>query len=569
MKRALIKLTVFLVVLGLLGGTAWYFLVHNPARTAGYLVTLGENAAGGEDYDTAIGWYRLANRLQPQDQDIALCLADAYRAMGNYTKAEYTLSHAIAAGGTAEVYLKLCQVYVEQDKLLDAVTMLDQIADPTIKAQLDAQRPAAPTADLEPGFYSQYMTVHVTAASGSLYVSTNHDYPSTKASYTTAMELPLGETSVKALAVADNGLVSPLAVFGYTISGVVEEVQLQDDVLEAHVQELLHRDPGSTLTTADLWSITELTVPDDASNLSDLSYFTGLKRLTILDKDGVDLSFLASTTALEYLDLTGSSFDAAHLPVIGGLHNLKTLNLSDCGLSTLAGLEGLTALTTLDLSNNIVSDLSPLANAAGLTTLNLSGNAVVRFPLEGLAELSWLDLSNNALTDFSSIAACIGLQYLDVSNNSLTALTGLGQLTALTTLDASSNALTDTTGIGSCVSLTTLNLSNNKLTTMDELAGLTGVVNMDVSYNDILTIPDFPDDAALVKFNGCHNYFEDVSGLAGIQGLNYVYLDYNNITDINVLASCPLLIQVNVFRTNVTDVSALQEMSVIVSYNPT
>ena len=110
---------------------------------------------------------------------------------------------------------------------------------------------------------------------------------------------------------------------------------------------------------------------------------------------------------------------------------------------------------------------------------------------------------------------------------------------------------------------------NNALTSMDDLATLTHVTEIDVSYNDILTIPDFPEDAALVTFNGCHNYFEDVSGLAGLNTLNYVYLDYNNITDINVLSTCINLIQVGVFQTNVSDASALLDMNVIVSYNPT
>ena len=73
----------------------------------------------------------------------------------------------------------------------------------------------------------------------------------------------------------------------------------------------------------------------------------------------------------------------------------------------------------------------------------------------------------------------------------------------------------------------------------------------------------------MVTFNGCHNFFEDVSGLAGLSSLNYVYLDYNNITDINVLSSCINLIQVGVFQTNVSDISALLDMDVIVSYNPT
>lgn len=570
MKRALLKILIFLLILGLLAGAAWYLILGNPQFTAGVLANWGSGAMEGQRYSSAIRWYRWANRLDPENQDISVRLADAYRADGNYTKAEFTLANAIAAGGSAEVYLKLCQVYVEQDKLLDAVTMLDQIADPSVKAQLDAQRPTAPTADLEPGYYSEYQDVTLFADSGTLYVNTQGEFPSVSGAYTGPISLDLGERDIWAVAVADNGLVSPLATFRYTVAGVVEPVELSDPALDACVRALLSRGSGSQLTTADLWGITELTVPEDAADLSDLGYFTGLTSLTIQNRPAADLSFLESCTDLEYLDLSGTTVDAAYLPLIGSLTNLKTLNLSRCSLSTLSGLETAAALTELDASVNSISDLSPLSGCTGLTKLDLHQNAVTgAAALRTVSGLTWLDLNSNALKDFSPISGCGSLQYLDVSNNSLSSLGGIGSLTALTYLDASDNSLANVSGIGSCTALVTLDLSNNVLDNMDEMVSLTLVQTMDLSYNDILTIPDFPDDAALAVFNGCHNFFEDVSGLAGLQSLNYVYLDYNNISDINVLSGCPRLIQVNVFRTNVTDISDLQDMDVIVSYNPT
>lgn len=569
MKRALKWILSLFLVLALLLGAAWFFLRYQPEIATGILTGWGSHALESGRYSMAIRYYGWAYQLSEQDPELAIALADAYKAAGNYTKAEYTLANAIAAGAPLPVYEALCQTYVAQNKLLDAVSMLDQVADPAVKAELDAQRPAPPTSSLAPGFYSQYMNVTI-SGQGKLYLGMGEEYPSTATPYEGPISLELGETSIRAVAVGENGLVSPLSIFGYTISGVVEPVTLSDPALDAYVRQLLGRSGDSALTTADLWSITELTVPTEASSLEDLTYFTGLTALVIQGKENLDLSFLAQMPELTTLDLAGSVISAQDLPLVGSLGKLTSLNLAGCSLSTLSGLEGLTALTSLDLSDNSISDLTPLAGCKGLTTLNLQRNAIASFgPLANLSALTSLDLSYNALADFSAVATCAALQFLDVSNNVLPSLTGIGSLGALTELNGSYNQLTEVTGLGSCAALVKLNLSNNALTSMDDLATLTHVTEIDVSYNDILTIPDFPEDAALVTFNGCHNYFEDVSGLAGLNTLNYVYLDYNNITDINVLSTCINLIQVGVFQTNVSDASALLDMNVIVSYNPT
>ena len=58
--------------------------------------------------------------------------------------------------------------------------------------------------------------------------------------------------------------------------------------------------------------------------------------------------------------------------------------------------------------------------------------------------------------------------------------------------------------------------------------------------------------------------------LAGLKYLNNIFMDYNkSITSVNKLASCPNLIQVNVYGTKVKDVSELEKQSILVKYNPT
>ncbi len=568
--RALKQLFIWILILALLGGAAWYFLSYNPALTAGLLADWGGASLEKGNTDWAIQCYRWANELQKEDQEISLTLAGIYKSQGNYTKTEYTLVNAIYNGGDETVYRELCKVFVEQDKLLDAVELLDHIADPVIHDALNAQRPAAPVADAEPGMYNQYISVGLDGQGATVYTALGENYPTTDSPYDKPITLVLGENIISALSVGENGLVSPLAVFGYTVGGVVETVELTDPALEGYVRELLGRSDSYDLTTADLWSIEEMTIPAEVTDFSQMGYFSGLLRLTIKEQKALDISFLSQMSKLVSLDLSGCALDSQQLSVIAGLPYLQELNISGCGLSTIAGLSGMTGLVTLDASVNSISDLSPLMGNAGLTTVNLQHNAISNFgALANQESLLRLDLSHNSLGDLSAVATCKNLSYLNVSNNVLTALPGISALTKLSELDASYNDLADIAGIGSCAALEKVNLSNNALTLMDELVGLPELTDLDVSYNDIVIIPDFPDNAKIASFNGCHNFFEDVSGLADLLSLNYVYLDYNNITDINVLAGCINLIQVNVFKTNVEDVSALLDMDVIISYNPT
>ena len=46
-------------------------------------------------------------------------------------------------------------------------------------------------------------------------------------------------------------------------------------------------------------------------------------------------------------------------------------------------------------------------------------------------------------------------------------------------------------------------------------------------------------------------------------------MDYNQITNVDALASCYLLVQVNVYGNSIESVSALTEHDIIVNYNPT
>jgi len=529
-----------------------------------------QSSAEHGNFDAAAWFYNQAYKLSGQDQNVAIELADIYKSVGNYTKAESTLTKAVADGGNAELYVALCKTYVEQDKLLDAVNMLDTVSDPAIKAELDALRPAAPTADYEPGFYSQYISLTFPGSSGVLYVTTDGEYPTTaREPYAEPISLGAGETKVYGVCVAENGLVSPLSILSYTIGGVIEPIELNDGVIESGVRETLMFGENTQIYSNDLWSITEFTVPAEAETLEDLVHFTHLKKLTVSGRSIDSLSFLTSMTQLEELDLSGCSLPD-ELDTVAALPALKKLTLEGCSLSSVTKLEKAIGLTHLNLSSNAIGDISVLANMPQLTCLDLSHNAVTDLtPVNGLSLLTELDVSYNSITSVAPAALCLELRKLDITSNTVSDLSPMKTLTNLTHFYASYNSLTDVNVLSGCLGLRELKVAHNHLVDISTLSVLTSLERFDFSHNDVEVLPAFPTNCALVEINGEHNFMTDISVLGGMPNLTHVYMDYNNLTDISFLANCPNLVQVNVYGTDVNNVDALLEHSIIVNFDPT
>ena len=571
MKKHLKRIVPLLLVIGILASVAWYLLVYDRDFTRDVLLQQARFYDTQGNGKIASFFYDLAYEYTGQDDHVAIELADQYKADGNYTKAEYTLTNAIADGGTAELYIALCQTFVEQDKLLDAVNMLDNIANPAIKAELDALRPAAPAGDPAPGFHSQYISVNISSDNGTLYFSTDGEYPSTAdVPYSEPITLPAGETTIYALSVADNGLVSPLTILGYTVGGVIEEVAFTDPAIETAIREILGAEDDDILLTNTLWDIMEFTLPAEAEDLSDLSYLSYVQKLTIQEKNLDSLSFLSSMTSLTELDLTGCRFPAEDLSVLVSLPNLNKLTLSNCGLSTLANLEGAQKLTHLNLSNNTLRNLDPLSAMNTLVEIDLQHNALTTLTaLSGLTNLEQRDVSYNSLTDLTPIASCQNLTWLNVRNNSVAYLSAVNCLPELSYLNLNYNQLTDISLLAQCPALTELNISNNNLTELNSLAQLTALEKLDFSYNQVVSLPTWADGSAMSTINGSYNQLTSIDSLKNMENLNYVYMDYNQLTSIDAIAGCYRLVMVNVYGNAIEDVSALTEHDIIVNYDPT
>lgn len=553
-KHTARNVILLLLVAALLIGASLFFFVFRRDLTASVLMYWADRFEQSERYNRTISLYRQAQKLQPEDENIPRLLAKAYILDGNYTKAEYTLVSAITNNPTSvELYAELSRTYVAQDKLMDAEQMLCSIANDTVKSQIEALRPATPVITPESGYYSEYIEVSAQSDSGEVYLTVSSDFPSLDTDrYTEPLLLQGGETTVVAISVDPNGLVSRAAYAGYTVGNVVEEVTLADSAIDAAVRQMLAKSADATLMSDELWKIESLEIPAEAQSLNDLTYFSGLKELTLHDASVMlDLSVIGNMTTLQTLDLSGCTLSQSVLEIIGTLPDLTCLNLSNCALESINALVGLTKLTKLDLSNNTISDITAISS---------------------MTELQELHLTNNPIGSITYLNNCLKLEKLYAENCGISKLTSLAGNTSLSELYASSNQISDISVLADCTALSIIDLCDNEVKDISVLTNFPELTNFKANNNQITAVPKFdPESSKLVQFSANYNEIEDVSGFANLMYLNYVRVDYNKVQDVSCLKDCFNLIQIDVWDNPVDteSIPAMQEIGIIVNYNPT
>ena len=578
MKKFFKVIIPIILVFAIIACIGWYLFIYDRDFTRDMLLE-GARFFDSRGNHAISSWFYDQAYIQANDNDtVAIELAQQHKANGNYTKAEYTLTRAISDGASAELYVALCKTYAEQDKLMDVVKLLDSVlsetstVDPQVKQQLQAMRPSAPVCSPAAGFYSQYINADVSCETGTLYVNPNGEYPSVNDSpYSAPIELADGENSLYAIAVSEDGLVSPLSIFGYTIGGVIKEVEFVDDAMEEAIRLHLAVNADKVLYTNDLWDLTYFTVPSNAQDISDLSYMTFVEDLAIDSIPAGQLHNLSTLVNVTSLQIRNTAISTDELKLIGSLPKLERLTLSNCALSTAAGLETATGITYLDLSHNTIRDLSPLKNMANLQDVYMQNNALNDLTVLGtMKSLKQLDVSFNLLSSLNPIYNCTSLLSLNASNNVITNLVGIEKLTALEYFNIAKNTLQEAAPIAGCTNLKTLNLSENAISDLSAFSSLSALESFDFSRNSVTELPEFSDECKLITIDGSHNQIESLENLEGLQNLNNVFMDYNeNLSSVEPLVNCPRLVQVKVYGTSVAEVKSLLDMDVVVEFDPT
>ena len=133
MKKTLKFLVPLAMGLLIIASIIWYLFIYDRAFTRDTLLNQARYQDINGNSRLSSWFYNAAYNFSGHDENVAIELANQYKQDGNYTKAELTLTEAIHSAPTAELYTALSRAYVEQDKLMDAVYLLDHVSHEDIK----------------------------------------------------------------------------------------------------------------------------------------------------------------------------------------------------------------------------------------------------------------------------------------------------------------------------------------------------------------------------------------------------------------------------------------------------
>ncbi len=172
-----------------------------------------------------------------------------------------------------------------------------------------------------------------------------------------------------------------------------------------------------------------------------LSSLTNLQTLVLELTPLADTAFLSNLTRLRSLDL--SDIGLTILPALAGLTNLQTLRLYGNFFTDVSFLTGITSLRSLSISLAYgVASVSLPEGLRSLQELFLDGNIQALSLAEDLSNLATLHLWGNQLTNLSFVARLPNLRELVVSYNNLNQIDWPAAAARIECLDVRNNPLT-------------------------------------------------------------------------------------------------------------------------------
>ncbi|MBQ6240768.1 MAG: TIR domain-containing protein [Firmicutes bacterium] len=257
----------------------------------------------------------------------------------------------------------------------------------------------------------------------------------------------------------------------------------------------------------------------DVSGISDYSFindFESLKELTLIRCGVTDKNIsLASNDKLTLVNLTGNT-EFTDLNLLN-CAVLKTINISETGVTDLSPLAGANKLTVLYASDTKVTDISPLASLTGLNTLVMNRTGVKTIDVE-----------------FQSLR----LQVLQFADCGITSMSGFENLTVLRDVDLSGNQLADISWLyKSAETLQTVRLAGNPLTDrLQQLSECKLIQVLDISGIPVHTLWFAEEMTDLTEIYAKNCLLTSIEQLSGKTKLKIADLSDNQLTDFNALS---------------------------------
>jgi len=333
------------------------------------------------------------------------------------------------------------------------------------------------------------------------------------------------------------------------------------------------------------------------NNVADILLLQMLPQLRELDLSGniaiteIDLfQVLGNKPKLQKLGLAGIRLpDLNSLPLFDNLsgrpYALKSLNLSNTGITDIYRLQEFATLEELDLSQNYIVDLYPLQILNKLRKLDLSGNLGLsvsslypaldmkpRLTSLGLADIPIVDLYILPLFDYYQNRP-YPLEEINLRNTGIQSVDRLVEFANLRKIDVSHNRIADIYPLGMMSRITDLDLGYNKLFDVWPLlsAGLFKLNALDLSGNTQLVMGDvmqlIQQNAHLTRLGvagfplqnlGYLPIFNGASG--GPYALEYLNVENTGLAEIYSLSQFKTLREVNISNNQLSDLAPLSAL---------
>ena len=345
-------------------------------------------------------------------------------------------------------------------------------------------------------------------------------------------------------------------------------VNIPDPNLRAAIEKALGKASGTTITRADMLTLTKLDARyRSIQDLTGLEFATNLERLYLSYNQVSDVSALASLTELGWLWLNRNQI--SDVSALASLTNLTRLDIERNRISDVSTLGGLTNLTVLYLSDNRISDVSALRGLTNLKRLYLSDNQISDFsPIAGLVpnltEYSNEDQRVEGVVDLNTAVNIPDPNLRAAIENTLGKASGAtitrADMLTLKRLEAKDQGIQDLTGIEFATNLTWLSLDGNDVSDVSALGGLINLELLYVHSNQVSDISLLSGLTNLRWLSLGDNDVSDVSGLASLINLEWLFLSGNDVSDVSVLGGLTNLERLHFSNNQVSDVSALASL---------
>lgn len=521
---------------------ALIFLIFLRGAFATMLTNQGQKALNAGDFSKAANKYSTALSLKKNREAIYIGYGTALIGLENYDTAAEVLEKGIdRLSGSEEIYLCKVRALVAAGRIGKAVDFLDNISDSYINKKIQAARPADLTFSPSQGKYSKTQTVTIDLREGeTVYYTLNGEDPTmASAVYKEPFKVSTNST-LTAIAVSSNGLVSPRLRLNYEIDNANDAVEFTDAKIEAMVRATLDRSSGD-IYAAQLLSITDLAndgIGGSIRSLKDLEYMPSLQSLRINDELLIeDYTPLAGLADLNILSISGCALSDSDLANISGLAKLIELSIDRNQITTLQPLSTLTELELLSANDNDLESISALGAFTKLKWLYLANNRILNLDgLAGISELLTLDVSGNYISDLSPLTDLTRLVDLHLRNNSPKNIKKLSSLPALTYLDISGCGLASLSIVNDFQALQSLVAEDNQIASLSTFNRQ--ISELYISRNPLVDLSPLKNQEALVALEATGTQISDISFLAGAKSLISLNIADTQVTDATCLKDC-------------------------------